>query len=252
MQGKPLVAVLILGTGLLAAGSLFYPKPAHACGTAEMVADGFYRAEDNGERTRMLEVLIAGCEFYASKPFEPRLLDILNASARHGLPRDLIQEAFDAYRCVPSAFVDYRPGNFSSEDYKALSVLLDFDACPERADLANWRVITADAVNFRAAPSIDGDRLGQFRDGAIVEFVERQGAWTKITADNGQTGYVHGDFVAPYLARDTSQAAPLGRGQRALKLKAPMTDRLLAGSHSIVRPVAGCRHNARSMHLPHV
>ena len=60
-----------------------------------------------------------------------------------------------------------------------------------------YKVITADAVNFRSGPSTSYSSLGSFNKGDKVEYLGTSGSWVQVKYDN-KTGYVYGSYVGDY------------------------------------------------------
>ena len=60
-----------------------------------------------------------------------------------------------------------------------------------------YKVITADAVNFRSGPSTSYSSLGSFNKGDKVEYLGTSGSWVKVKYNN-KTGYVYGSYVGNY------------------------------------------------------
>ena len=60
-----------------------------------------------------------------------------------------------------------------------------------------YKVITADAVNFRSGPSTSYSSLGSFNKGDKVEYLGTSGSWAKVKYNN-KTGYVYGSYVGDY------------------------------------------------------
>ena len=60
-----------------------------------------------------------------------------------------------------------------------------------------YKVITADAVNFRSGPSTSYSSLGSFNKGDKVEYLGTSGSWAKVKYNN-KTGYVYGYYVGNY------------------------------------------------------
>ena len=60
-----------------------------------------------------------------------------------------------------------------------------------------YKVITADAVNFRSGPSTSYSSLGSFNKGDKVEYLGTSGSWVQVKYDN-KTGYVYGSYVGNY------------------------------------------------------
>ena len=60
-----------------------------------------------------------------------------------------------------------------------------------------YKVITADAVNFRSGPSTSYSSLGSFNKGDKVECLGTSGSWVKVKYNN-KTGYVYGSYVGNY------------------------------------------------------
>ena len=60
-----------------------------------------------------------------------------------------------------------------------------------------YKVITADAVNFRSGPSTSYSSLGSFNKGDKVEYLRTSGSWVKVKYNN-KTGYVYGSYVGNY------------------------------------------------------
>ena len=60
-----------------------------------------------------------------------------------------------------------------------------------------YKVITADAVNFRSGPSTSYLSLGSFNKGDKVEYLGTSGSWVKVKYNN-KTGYVYGSYVGNY------------------------------------------------------
>ena len=59
---------------------------------------------------------------------------------------------------------------------------------------AEYKVITADAVNFRSGPSTSYSSLGKLNKGDKVEYLGESGSWVKVKYNN-KTGYVYGSYV---------------------------------------------------------
>ena len=60
-----------------------------------------------------------------------------------------------------------------------------------------YKVITADALNFRGVPSTSYSSLGSFNKGDKVEYLGTSGSWVKVKYNN-KTGYVYGSYVGNY------------------------------------------------------
>ena len=63
-----------------------------------------------------------------------------------------------------------------------------------------YKVITADAVNFRSGPSTSYSSLGSFNKGDKVEYLGTSGSWVKVKYNN-KTGYVYGSYVGNYATK---------------------------------------------------
>ncbi len=80
----------------------------------------------------------------------------------------------------------------------ASSIMLHTGMTTAFAD-TEYRVITADAVNFRSGPSTSYSSIGKFNKGDKVEYLGESGSWIKVKYSS-KTGYVYGDYVG----KDTS------------------------------------------------
>ncbi len=54
--------------------------------------------------------------------------------------------------------------------------------------------VTAQRLNVRSSPGLDGAKLGVLVEGTLVRMLDRRGNWLEIKF-NGRSGFVHGDFV---------------------------------------------------------
>ena len=61
-----------------------------------------------------------------------------------------------------------------------------------------YKVITADSVNFRSGPSTSYSTIGSFNKGDKVEYLGDSGSWVKVKYDS-KTGYVYGSYVGDYV-----------------------------------------------------
>ena len=66
-----------------------------------------------------------------------------------------------------------------------------------------YRVITANSVNFRTGPSTDYSSIGKLNKGDKVEYISESGSWVKVKFE-GKTGYVYGTYVGIYTSTPTS------------------------------------------------
>ncbi|MCC3867542.1 C40 family peptidase [Terrisporobacter mayombei] len=80
----------------------------------------------------------------------------------------------------------------------ASSIMLHTGMTTAFAD-TEYRVITADTVNFRSGPSTSYSSIGKFNKGDKVEYLGESGSWIKVKYSN-KTGYVHGDYVGKYTS----------------------------------------------------
>ena len=80
----------------------------------------------------------------------------------------------------------------------ASSIMLHTGMTTAFAD-TEYRIITADAVNFRSGPSTSYSSIGKFNKGDKVEYLGESGSWIKVKYSS-KTGYVYGDYVE----KDTS------------------------------------------------
>ncbi len=62
-----------------------------------------------------------------------------------------------------------------------------------------YKVITADSVNFRSGPSTSYSTIGSFNKGDKVEYLGDSGSWVKVKYDS-KTGYVYGSYVGDYVS----------------------------------------------------
>ena len=66
-----------------------------------------------------------------------------------------------------------------------------------------YKVITANDVNFRSGPSTSYSVIGQFDKGDKVEYLGESGSWVKVKYSN-KTGYVYGDYVGDDTSSTTT------------------------------------------------
>ncbi|WP_297131312.1 C40 family peptidase [Terrisporobacter sp.] len=66
-----------------------------------------------------------------------------------------------------------------------------------------YRVITANSVNFRTGPSTNYSSIGKLNKGDKVEYISESGSWVKVKFE-GKTGYVYGTYVGTYTSTSTS------------------------------------------------
>ncbi|WP_434797186.1 SH3 domain-containing protein [Terrisporobacter vanillatitrophus] len=78
----------------------------------------------------------------------------------------------------------------------ASSIMLHTGMSTAFAD-TEYRVITADAVNFRSGPSTSYASIGKFNKGDKVEYLGESGSWIKVKYSD-KTGYVYGQYVGEY------------------------------------------------------
>lgn len=83
----------------------------------------------------------------------------------------------------------------------ASSIMLHTGMTTAFAD-TEYRVITADAVNFRGGPSTSYSSIGKFNKGDKVEYLGESGSWIKVKYSN-KTGYVYGEYVGEYSSSTT-------------------------------------------------
>jgi len=83
----------------------------------------------------------------------------------------------------------------------ASSIMLHTGMTTAFAD-TEYRVITADAVNFRSGPSTSYSSIGKFNKGDKVEYLGESGSWIKVKYSN-KTGYVYGEYVEKYSSSTT-------------------------------------------------
>ena len=83
----------------------------------------------------------------------------------------------------------------------ASSIMLHTGMTTAFAD-TEYRVITADAVNFRSGPSTSYSSIGKFNKGDKVEYLGESGSWIKVKYSN-KTGYVYGEYVEKYSSSAT-------------------------------------------------
>ena len=83
----------------------------------------------------------------------------------------------------------------------ASSVMLHIGTTTAFAD-TEYRVITADAVNFRSGPSTSYSSIGKFYKGDKVEYLGESGSWIKVKYSN-KIGYVYGDYVGSDISNIT-------------------------------------------------
>ena len=79
----------------------------------------------------------------------------------------------------------------------ATSVAIPLCSSISNADEVEYRIITANSVNFRTGPSTSYSSMGKLNKGDKVEYIGISGEWVKIKF-NGKTGYAHGDYVGTY------------------------------------------------------
>jgi cell wall-associated NlpC family hydrolase len=66
-----------------------------------------------------------------------------------------------------------------------------------------YRIITANSVNFRTGPSTSHSSIGKLNKGNKVEYIGKSGEWTNIKY-NGNVGYVHANYVSASSNKDSS------------------------------------------------
>lgn len=66
-------------------------------------------------------------------------------------------------------------------------------AAPEGATLS--AVVTADAVNLRAFSNKGSTRVGVVREGTRVTVLETERSWSRVQAEDGQTGWLASKFL---------------------------------------------------------
>ncbi len=85
----------------------------------------------------------------------------------------------------------------------------------ENAQVASidTRTITGNAVNFRKGPSTSHSSIGKFYKGDKVEFIAKEGDWTKVRA-NGKEGYVFGKYVSEKEGSSSDSSSDKVVGQK--------------------------------------
>ena len=66
-----------------------------------------------------------------------------------------------------------------------------------------YRLITADSVNFRSGPSTNYSSICKLNKGDKVEYIGVSGSWIKVKFE-GKTGYVYGSYVGEYTSTSLS------------------------------------------------
>jgi hypothetical protein len=90
--------------------------------------------------------------------------------------------------------------------------------------------VTAETLNVRASPALTGAKVGQLRQGAVVEIVDQRGGWLQIkfAGAPGGRGWVSANFVAiggtpraPGSARGSTSGGGTGSGGTTATIPAP-------------------------------
>lgn len=92
----------------------------------------------------------------------------------------------------------------------ASSIMLHTGMTTAFAD-TEYRVITADAVNFRSGPSTSYSVIGKLSRGDKVEVISTSNGWSKIKYD-GQIGYVSSKYLSS-TDSDSSTSTPLSTSE---------------------------------------
>ena len=79
----------------------------------------------------------------------------------------------------------------------ATSITIPLCSSISNADGVEYRIITANSVNFRTGPSTSYSSMGKLNKGDKVEYIGTSGDWINIKF-NGKVGYAHGDYVGTY------------------------------------------------------
>ncbi len=87
----------------------------------------------------------------------------------------------------------------------ATSVIVPVCTSISNADEVEYRMITANSVNFRTGPGTNYSSMGKLNKGYKVEYIGTSGSWIKIKY-NGKTGYAHSDYVGPYSNSNQSSS----------------------------------------------
>lgn len=70
-----------------------------------------------------------------------------------------------------------------------------------------WVQVSAEALNLRAGPGVQAQRIGVLSTAARLLVQERQGAWVRVEVpDSGETGWVSSRFVEPLPPADQMAA----------------------------------------------
>ena len=85
----------------------------------------------------------------------------------------------------------------------ASSIMLHMGMSTAFAD-AQYKIITANSVNFRTGPSTSYSTIDKLYKGDKVEFISDNGAWLKVKHD-GETGYVYGIYTQDDTSTTTTK-----------------------------------------------
>ncbi|MCG8604885.1 SH3 domain-containing protein [bacterium] len=66
--------------------------------------------------------------------------------------------------------------------------------------LDTWIQVQVEKLNVRSGPGMDYERIGQIWCGEKFQVFERREDWRRIELKDGQTGWVHRDYIQPQVA----------------------------------------------------
>lgn len=81
-----------------------------------------------------------------------------------------------------------------------------------------YGVVTASALNIRAAATTNSQVIGQIPNGGYVKVNWVEPGWLNITYNGWQTGYVCSDYVAVYYDEMPSRGEASSKGQAVVEL----------------------------------
>lgn len=189
LRKKATVLAFVVGLALFAL-SAFAPS-AMACRDLHKEVEKYQSPEATDKsRQAALHEMARQCRGYIAVTSDELLLDVLNDALRRSYDKELVQDIFSRYRCIP--------GVTEEEGYSELTKALDTSACPTGMDLLNWFVVAVNGAFLRSRATQRSKRAGYVERGVVVEKLGQSGEWLRIRTWRNQTGYIHESLLAIY------------------------------------------------------
>lgn len=144
--------------------------------------------------------------FYESPNYNVDM-DSLSQRAQHDVNSDTEQDEYFTIKDEPQNLplitekTDKQKGINSSDEEKSQDkvkslVVEETPVKKETESVSRYLVATADRINVRSRPSMNGNVIDQLESGSRLEFIKKQGAWTNVGYAS-KDGWVHNSLLAP-------------------------------------------------------